>query len=68
MMDFENRSAADFPVREHRKAQKAVICTPASPEYRYILKDLGLGDVDAKTFEADIVAFARGDQVDRGDA
>src|SRR5438445_4267679 len=30
--------------------------------------NLGLGDVDAKAFEADIVALARGDQVDRGNA
>src|SRR5690242_11762040 len=32
------------------------------------LKDLGLGDVDAEPLKADIVALARGDQVDRGDA
>src|SRR5690606_32500427 len=32
------------------------------------LSDLGLCDADAEAFQPDIVALARGDQVDRGDA
>ena len=30
--------------------------------------DLGLGDPDAEAFEADIVALARGEKIDRGNA